>query len=476
MSQRTGEETLPVRRRQPSLRRRLLKFLLIPTLVLMLLDTGFVYFVALRYSNAIHDRDLISTTLGLANAIASGRSGGRLPREARSLLEYNPDGRTLFSVRSLAHGVVSASTPAPPSMQTPRARQVPIVFDAAIAGLPVRVGSVRIASPTEPGDSLLVSVAESLHARQQQAREILMITIPVEALLIAVLLALVWQGVKFGLRILDLPTRRLALRERNLEPVSGPDIPVEILPLTRTIDGLFERVRVLIAFQERFVADAAHQLRTPLAGLAMHVERASSAGSHADFQSAMTHIQALTARTTRTATQLLSLARAQTPQEGAARLSRIDLGRWLPEVVAARIPESLHIGVDLGYEAATSDAIIDGEQHALQELFDNLIDNALRHVAHEGTVTMSLHAATGAGQGPRVAIDDDGPGVPDELLSRLGERFFQAPGAADGGSGLGLAIVRRIADIHGARLGFSRSALGGLRVELRFPAISGAEA
>jgi len=467
----TGGGTLAAARRQPSLRRRLLVFLLVPTLVLMLLDAVFVYFIALHYSNSVHDRDLAYSTLGLAKALEDGSSGGLLPQEARKLLEYNPDGRSFFSVRSLRHGVISGSVARIPQSRTPQVGAPPTLYDAAIEALPVRVATVAIASPSNAGDNLIVSMAESLHDRQQRAREILLITIPIEALLIVVLLVFVWQGVQFGLRILDLPIHRLAMRERNLEPISGPDIPIEILPMTRTIDALFERVQTLVAFQERFVADAAHQLRTPLAGLAMHVERASVAKSREDVQDALTQIQSLTARVTRSATQLLALARLQAPQVGSTALLRLDLAQWLPEIIALRIPESLQADVDLGYEGGTTPVVVDAERNALQELFDNLIDNALRHVARGGTITVSLRPPFAPGEGARVAVDDDGPGVPEDILPRLGERFFRAPGAPEGGSGLGLAIVGRIADVHGAQLRFGRSPLGGLRVELRFPRV-----
>ena len=465
----TGDSSLAVARRQPSLRRRLLAFLLIPTLVLMLLDTVFVYFVALHYSNSIYDSDLAFSTIGLSKALEGGHSGGRLSQEARKLLEYNDEGRSFFSVRSLRHGLVSGSGARIPQSRNPQVGAPPTLYDAAIEALPVRVATMSIASPLDRGDTLIVSMAESLHDRQQRAREILLITIPIETVLILILLALVWQGVQFGLRVLDPPIRRLAMRERNLEPISGPDIPIEILPMTRTIDALFERVRTLVAFQERFVADAAHQLRTPLAGLAMHVERASAAKSREDVQAALMQIQSLTARVTRSATQLLALARLQEPQAGATPLLRVDLAQWLPEMTALRIPESLEAGVDLGYEGATTPVLVDAEANALQELFDNLIDNALRHVVRGGTITVSLQPGSAPGEGGRIAVDDDGPGVPDDILPRLGERFFRAPGAPEGGSGLGLAIVRRIADVHGAQVHYGRSTLGGLRVELRFP-------
>ncbi|TBR10178.1 MAG: sensor histidine kinase [Lysobacter sp.] len=457
--------------RPPSLRRRLLTFLLIPTMVLMLLDTAFVYLVALHYSNRIHDHDLAVSTSGLAKALQDGRSGGRLNHEARLLLEYNPNGRSFYSVRSLRHGFISGSVMLTPVSRAVRFGAPPMLSNAIVDGLAVRVASVLIPSMGEGGDALVVSMAETLRDREERAQEILLITIPIQALLFIVLLALVWKGVQVGLRILDPPIRRLALRERNLEPISGPDIPVEILPLTRTIDGLFARVQKLVSLQDRFVADAAHQLRTPLTGLAMHVERAVDAKSDVDLRHAMAHIQALTGRVTRSATQLLSLARVQGLPDTMAPMARVDLAKWVPAAVASRVPDALQAGVDLGYEGDTEVVLVDAQSNALQELLDNLIDNALSHVKRDGVITVSLRTGTKPGAEACIAIDDDGPGVAADILPRLGERFFRAPGAPEGGSGLGLAIVQRIADAHGAFVAFTRSGLGGLRVDVVFPVV-----
>lgn len=452
--------------RRPSVRKRLLTFLLVPTLALMVLDTGFVYMVALRYSSHVHDRDLAESTLGLAKALQANASDGHLSTDATQIIEFDPDGRSLFAISSGHHGFVSGSAALAAQATHAHVGGTPLPYDAIVDGAAVRVESLRIVSPRDPGDRLTVSVAEALHDRQRQAGEILWLTIPVEALLVVLLMALVWQGVKYGLRILDAPIRRLSMRERNLAPISGPDIPIEILPLTRTIDGLFERIAKLVELQERFVADAAHQLRTPLAGLSMHVERALSSVRDADTAEALRHIRTLTARMTRSATQLLALARLQAPSAGDPQLLPLDLSRWLPDAVSERIPQALQAGIDLGYEDCGGPVMVAAGSASLQELIDNLIDNAIAHVGREGTITVSLSAVDGVAL---VAVDDDGPGVADEYMSRLGERFFRAPGAVNGGSGLGLAIVRRIAEAHAAGLDFCRSAMGGLRVEIRFP-------
>lgn len=457
-------------RRQPSVRVRLLLFLLVPAAILLLAGGACVYVVALRYSDHVHDRDLALSTIGLARTLADEHSDGHLARETARLVEFSPGGHIYFSIRSMRHGLLSgtrANLAVPPAGA---AGASPVLYDAAIDGVPVRAAAMSIPAPRERGDRLVVAMAETREDRQLRAREILLLTIPVQATLIVAMLALVWQGVRFGLRSLEPPIRRLEKRGRNLAPISGPDIPIEILPLTRTIDGLFERVRALVALQERFVADAAHQIRTPLAGMSLQVDRALASRSERDTRDALAQIARLNKRLARSATQLLALARAQVPDAAAGRLVRLDLSAWLAEALAQRVPESLRAGVDIGYQDGDEAAIIDADPGALQELLDNLIDNALLHAGKHGSITVDLHRD---GDSVRLAVDDDGPGVPDDMLPRLGDRFFRAPDAVEGGSGLGLAIVKRIADAHHANLRFCRSAFGGLRVEVRFPRATG---
>ena len=465
----------------PSVRVRLLLFLLLPSLVIMLCGGVGVYFVALRYSNSIHDDDLELSAFAMSRILQDEHSDGHINRETIRLISFNPGGKTYYAIRSLRHGLISGSD-APALEGTTATMSKPVLSDGAIGDIPVRVATLAIASPADSMDRLTVSVAETLENRKLRATEILMMTIPIQIALIVILFSLVWQGVKYGLGSMQPAVRRLARRERSLSPISGPDIPVEIQPLTATIDALFERVRELVEAQDRFVADAAHQLRTPLAGLSLQVERALATRKQDEIRDALSQIGRLTARVTRSATQLLALARLQVPDRLTADLAVLDLSTWLPGVVSTRIPDALQAGVDLGYErlvdaapaserrpygaARTPARVVAADEALLQELFDNLIDNAFAHAGRGGIVTVALDDARDTGS--RLIIDDNGSGVPDYLLPRLGDRFFRAPDAPEGGSGLGLAIVRRIADVHRASLRFGRSPLGGLRVELRF--------
>ncbi|OOG50166.1 sensor histidine kinase [Rhodanobacter sp. C01] len=465
-------KTPQIRRRRPSLRRRLLIFLLIPMAALLLLDAVLTYGVALGYANKVHDRDLSDDALTLAKMLGNDQLGGTLTPQARFLLEYDPAGHSYFSVISTRHGLLAGNGRLPQLSRTPVLGDAPTLYDAQLDTHALRAASVHTAASHDPNDSLIITVAETLRDRHEQAREILFLATVMQTLLLVCVLSLVWFGVSRGLRVLDPLTIRLAARTHELTPINGPDVPQEIQPLTRTIDALFGRLRGMLALHDRFIADAAHQLRTPLAGLSVHVDRALADPQPETVTDALMHIQRLTHRAARTTSQLLSLARAQASPDDNEEFKRLDLTRLIPEAVSLRVHDALVAGVDLGYqEPATKQTLcIIGDAASVLDLLDNLIDNSVRYGGRGSTVTVALHAR--ADGGASLSVEDDGPGVPPELLPRLSERFFRAAANGEEGSGLGLAIVQRIAERHHAEVIYRSSEERGLRVEVIFPPLA----
>ncbi|EIL94730.1 MULTISPECIES: sensor histidine kinase [Rhodanobacter] len=457
----------PTRSPRPSLRRRLLLLLLVPMGVLLVLDALLSYGVALTYSNRVHDQDLREDTQSLAMMVGNLQPGDELSPQARFLLEYDPDGRSYFSVRSRLHGLLAGNGTLPQPTQMPPIDARPILYDTRLAKRPLRAAAMQIEATREPGDSLVVSFAETLHDRHEQARDILLMATVMQTLLIVCVLSVVWFGVGRGLRVLEPLTARLAARSHELSPIDAADVPAEIQPLTRTIDALFGRLRNMLALHDRFIADAAHQLRTPLTGLSLHVEHALAESRPEAVNEALQHIQQLTRRAARTSAQLLALTRAQAPSLDTGESRLLDLARLVPDTVAQRVHEAIRAGVDLGYEGAPGTWPIIGDAASLGDLLDNLIDNAMRYAGRGSVVTVKLggHADGSC----CLSVEDNGPGVPAELLPRLSERFFRAAGNNEEGSGLGLAIVQRIAERHQARLTCSLIAPHGLRVEVCFP-------
>jgi two-component system, OmpR family, sensor histidine kinase TctE len=300
--------------------------------------------------------------------------------------------------------------------------------------------------------------------RRQRAREILMIIIPLMTMLALGTAALVWFGVTYGLRILTPLRTRLAQRRGELAPISDADVPEEIQPLISTIDDLFARQAEMITLQNRFIADAAHQLRSPLAGMALHVDQALAHGDPDTVREALQHIRRLNQRTARVSTQLLALSRAQTVPD---TVEALDLCELVPHWVGMRVPEAIRDGIDLGYRGGNQPLRVLGNGAMLQEALDNLIDNALRYAGRDATVTVGVHALDD--NDVELYVEDNGPGVPEDVMPRLGERFFRAPGTAASGTGLGLAIAHEAVEHFGGRLAFLNRPGGGLKVAITLP-------
>lgn len=453
--------------RRPSLRRRLLIWLLIPMALVLVIDAGLSYVVALDYANRVHDRDLSDDALMLANMLGSTELGGQLGPQARFLLEYDREGQSYFSVRSTQHGVLAGSASLSATAGTPTLGAAPTLYDTRLDKHALRAATVRKSNPQNPAESLIVTVAETLRDRRHQAQEILLLAIIMQSSLIVCLLLLVWFGVSRGLRVLEPLTARIANRSHELTPIDGTDVPQEIRPLTRTIDALFSRLREMLALHDRFIADAAHQLRTPLTGLSLHVERALADPRPATVSDALSHIQRLTGRAARTSSQLLALTRAQATLPEGHDPTLLDLGQLIPDVVSERVHEAIRCGVDLGYESHGQVISVLGDASSLHDLLDNLIDNAMRYAGRGSAVTVGLTAH--ADGSVSLSVEDNGPGVAAELLPRLTERFFRVDGSHEDGSGLGLAIVQRIVERHHATVNYSLAEPHGLRVEVRFP-------
>jgi two-component system sensor histidine kinase TctE len=296
----------------------------------------------------------------------------------------------------------------------------------------------------------LVAVAETLGKRQALAREILWDVILPQLVLIVVAGVAVWLGIGRGLIPLATLRQQISARSpRDLGPLVLTESPQEVRPLVQALNELLARLRAAIEAQQRFVADAAHQLRTPLAGLKTQAELALRESDMPAVRHSLEQIKTASEQTARLANQLLSLARAEPGSDQPAPMAELDFGNLAREVTSDWIQTALDNGIDLGFEEPSAPARIRGNAILLRELISNLTDNAVRYTQRGGQVTV---AVTHLGSSVSLSVTDNGPGIPESEHARVFERFYRVLGTGREGAGLGLAIVREIADRHGAQL------------------------
>lgn len=329
----------------------------------------------------------------------------------------------------------------------------------------------RVFSAWNERRQALIQVGERSAARRELARTVaagllrpLLIALPLLALLI-------WLAVRQGVRPLERVTREVEHRSpENLAALDSAGLPSEVRPLVERLNGLFGRVERSFEQERRFTADAAHELRTPLAGLRAQAQVAQSAGDEAARRHALEQLLTGCDRTTHLIEQLLVLARVDAAK--AADFGRLPLAEVAREVLALLAPAAVAKSIDLELQAANPGEL-DGNRAWLAVLVRNLVDNAIRYSPPASRVAVGVAAE---GDEVVLTVSDSGPGVADDELPCLGRRFWRSPEnsqPAAAGSGLGLSIVERIVALHGGRLDFSRPAGGGLRVSVRLPARRG---
>ena len=251
---------------------------------------------------------------------------------------------------------------------------------------------------------------------------------------------------------------------QDLSPMADTYAFTEVKTLTDTINQLLTRLTAAIAAQQRFIANAAHQLRTPLAGLKLQAEVAQRENNLDTMQASLRQIQNSTDRVSHMITQLLSLARSE-PIEGSQKLKRVDLNSLVRDVCMEWVPQSLRKQIDLSFEGSNQSIWIKGDAVLLRELLANLIDNAISYGRVGGNIIVSLSA----NQPPCLRVEDDGDGILVEEQDRIFERFYRIQGSSGDGCGLGLAIVKEIADLHKARIQISRRLKGqGAMISITF--------
>lgn len=474
-----GDAARPAAPRVLSLRRQLLLWLLVPQLVLWGVGAVVTYHVALRYANEAVDESLSLATRALARQIKPLGQGLLIdfPRAAQDILQADPKDPFYYMASSPPGQFILGFPQMPPlPPQAPREIGRTVLYDATmqVAGPDTPPIAVRVAALLldHGGDAatrapMLVQVARSSANRELLARRILVDTVLPLSGLIVLMTLIVGAGIRAGLA----PLARLrAMVEgrgpHDLTPLSLEASPVEVRSLARAINELLGAVQGNLVAQRRFLHDAAHQLRTPLAGLKSQTELALAEAATPAQRARLQRVHDSAARSAHLVAQLLALARAEPEAASAAGRTRLDLHAFAREVTGEWVPRALQAGVDLGFdEQADGPCPVDGTPLLLREALANLIDNAVRYAGRGAEVTVSVRT-----EGDEVVLDvaDNGPGIAPDLRAAAFNRFVR--GTEDGsGCGLGLAIVREIAERHGGSAGLVGREGPGVTVRIRLP-------
>ena len=428
-----------------------------PLLLLWPLSVAVTFLVARSLADAPFDRALDDRTAALAQQVtlASERVVLVMPRAAKDFLAAGEDDTVWFQVVG-PRGLLVAGEP---DLPRPGLYDYPVAGEVRLRtanyiGRQVRIGYLYV--DTVDGDEIapvLVQVAETLDRRTRLANEIIKGVIFPQFMILPVAVLLVWFGLARGLAPLKTLQRRIRGRAPDdLSPIDPRGAPEEIAPLVDAFNDLLERLDESVGAQKRFIADAAHQMKTPLAGLRTQSELALREHDTAELRRSLEQIARGSQRAAHLISQLLSLARTENLRE-TATLETIDLAALMRDVVADWVPVAIERGIDFGFEAtrvpgdADAPTTVLGHPVLLRELANNLIDNALRYTPRDGTVTLRIVAD---GRNVRLEVEDTGPGIPAAERELVFERFYRVLGTGVDGSGLGLPIVREIADQHGA--------------------------
>ncbi len=447
-----------------SLRGLLLRRLWLPLLVLLLCSAVGSFALARFYAGQVYDRWLLDSAMSLSELVKvqDGRASIEITPAVSRMFTWDTADEVHGEVVDAAGGRLYGDLPeALPRPSMSAGSDDPVYYDARLRGQAVRM--VEVVVSAGPGHDIRLRVAETLRKRHRLERKLLLASIPFQAAMAA---WLAWSGTGAAARHANQVARRLASpRPDPLAPLEpAQEAPRELWPAVEAYNALLQRLDAMQAAQRRFVSNAAHQLRTPLA--AMQVELESSLRQHDPHaqQLALSGTLAGLARLQHLVNQLLMLSRSEDPHGSALPLQPLDLAALARGVVERYADRALAAGVDLGYDGPDDGVQVQGDPQLLREALGNLLDNALRYGAVPGVITLGLQRDA---EGVQVWVDDDGTGIAEAERARVTERFYRASSEGDG-CGLGLAIVAEIAQRHGATLMIDTAPIGGARVGLRF--------
>lgn len=447
--------------RSSSLRLQLLAWVVLPLAGLATINLWTSHRSALATADLVTDRMLLGSARAIAEqvAIVDGVLDATVPPAAIEMFDTGDRDSVYYRVETAGGRLLTGypdlpEDPKHPSMEATYRDHVLrlLTFSHAVVG----------AGADSP---ISVTVGVTLAGHDAMVKQLWFSAFAQQLALVAIAGIFVLLGLRRGLApLIRLRDAVQSPSRSDLDPVEVPGAQTEIRPLIDALNVYMERVRAQMAAQRRFIANAAHQLRTPLALLSTQASYALRESAAEARQEALVALQASSGKLARLAEQLLTLSRAE-PGSRRPRADRVDLTEAARHVLETHAPTAIDRNIDLGLEEAGPVPVI-GDGTMLREMIVNLVDNALRYSQAGGSVTLKLAAVDGQAV---LTVTDDGPGIPVDERDHVFERFYRIAGSTEEGSGLGLAIVREVVENAGGRVTLGDGAAGGLVVEVRLP-------
>ncbi|NOT18405.1 MAG: sensor histidine kinase [Sulfuriferula sp.] len=449
--------------RVPSLRKSLLLWVLIPLLGLLALATAGAFYVADKSATDAFDNALLDPIQALSQHIQINNGKPQItltPESLRSLFTDAYD--SVYYQVALPDGKYALGNlglPAPP-----RLGEKAQFYYASLNGRDIRVAAMALHLDGSD-DVVIVQIAETLIKRDRNLYETLLIMITPALVITLAAVLLVSYGISRGLvPLLKLQDEIQARSLNDLRPVPLLHVPVEVRPVVLALNNLLANLAAAIEGQQRFLANAAHQLRTPLAGLQTQVELALRMDMPNDVYEIFVRLLDATQRATHLANQLLTLAKAEPGARALTQMQSVNLANLTEPLIGLALVQAQAKRIDLGFELSATQLV--GDSLLLTELITNLIDNAIRYTRENGYITVRCYQLPA---GAVLEVEDNGIGIPEALRARVLERFYRVDGSPGNGCGLGLSIVDEIAKLHGASLDITTPEQGrGTRMIVRF--------
>jgi len=455
--------------KRKSLRKTILQRLLFPLIVFISFETILSYYVTLHYVNETYDRWLLDSASSLAQEIKVRQAKVlvELPNSAMEIVRWDERDKTFFKIFSETKGLLAGDSVVP-EPNAPSDFSKPVFFTAEIDREPVRVVVLRV-ERADIEDTFYVHVAETLKKRHNMMTDILLADLLPQIAMVLFVSGFLLTGLSKGLLPLKVLADEIAKRSsHDLSPIADTNVLIEVKSLTDTINGLLTQLSTAIDGQQRFVANAAHQLRTPLAGFSLQVERALREENMAGVKPALIQMRKSAERLTHTVNQLLVLARTE-PVAGTNDFQNLDLCELVRNTCMEWASKASAKDMELGFESSAETIMVQGDETLLTEMLGNLLDNAINYGHSHGHISVELKHDPQ----PVVIIEDDGPGIPQHEIDKIFDRFYRIPGSSGNGCGLGLAIVKEIASLHEIELELSRATRSsGTRIRLSFPRLA----